>query len=548
MNRKDKVYFTLKELTKNMITKENIESNILNFNTNYISNITSIERSNVSRILNEFVREGRVIKIQGRPVSFLDKDEMGKLISNIDKNVFNDLDEFLNLRISSGNIKEVNSINDPFSKLIGFSDSLRANINKAKSAILYPPKGLHSLIIGPTGVGKTTFAELMYQYAKYSGTISKDANFVIFNCSEYADNPQLILSQLFGNIKGAFTGADEDKIGLVEKANNGILLLDEIHRLPPEAQEMLFFLMDEGKYRRLGETQRDREANLLIIGATTEDIELNLLETFLRRIPVVIELPSLEARSLEERFQLIEELFLEEVNNIKTSIDVNRDVIIALLFYECRGNIGQLKNDIQLLCARGFLDYKTLGLTNMRLEIKYLPDYIYSGILNQNKKRKELINIINYEEEYFKFSPNNRKKFVKIDEYSLSANLYKKITDRYNYYQKMEYTNEKIKAKLNEDIDDYLNELTKKGYIKENRLFEEQLYEIITPVINNVTKKAIRLAEQELNRHFHNKDIISLAMHFSALRERLLEGQTIEYKGIDKLYLIIQKNTKLLKK
>lgn len=67
-----------------------------------------------------------------------------------------------------------------------------------------------------------------------------DAPFKSFNCADYYNNPQLLMSQLFGYAKGAFTGADQDHEGLVEKADGGVLLLDEVHRLPPEGQEMLF--------------------------------------------------------------------------------------------------------------------------------------------------------------------------------------------------------------------------------------------------------------------------------------------------------------------
>ncbi len=64
---------------------------------------------------------------------------------------------------------------------------------------------------------------------------------------------------------GAFTGADQETEGLVEKANHGILFLDEIHRLPPEGQELLFYLMDTGQYRKMGEANTIRKADILII-------------------------------------------------------------------------------------------------------------------------------------------------------------------------------------------------------------------------------------------------------------------------------------------
>ena len=80
----------------------------------------------------------------------------------------------------------------------------------------------------------------MYSYAKYIKRLKDDSPFIVFNCADYYNNPQLLLSHIFGHVKGAFTGADSEKEGIVEKANGGILFLDEIHRLPPEGQEMIF--------------------------------------------------------------------------------------------------------------------------------------------------------------------------------------------------------------------------------------------------------------------------------------------------------------------
>ena len=65
-----------------------------------------------------------------------------------------------------------------------------------------------------------------------------------------ADRSSLLLGQLFGYVKGAYTGAEKTNDGLVEQARDGVLFLDEIHRLPPEGQEMLFMLMDRNEYRR----------------------------------------------------------------------------------------------------------------------------------------------------------------------------------------------------------------------------------------------------------------------------------------------------------
>ena len=93
------------------------------------------------------------------------------------------------------------------------------------------------------------FAECMYHFAIDSEMLSADAPFVSFNCADYAQNPQLLFGHIFGIKKGAYTGAAQDSPGLIAKADGGILFLDEIHRLPPEGQEMLFTFMDKGVYR-----------------------------------------------------------------------------------------------------------------------------------------------------------------------------------------------------------------------------------------------------------------------------------------------------------
>ena len=110
--------------------------------------------------------------------------------------------------------------------------------------MMYPPRGLHTLILGETGVGKSDLATAMFRFSRDIGYLDKDAEFIVFNCADYAENPELLMSQIFGYKKGAFTGANQDKPGLVEKADRSILFLDEVHRLPPEGQEQLFYLID----------------------------------------------------------------------------------------------------------------------------------------------------------------------------------------------------------------------------------------------------------------------------------------------------------------
>ena len=77
-----------------------------------------------------------------------------------------------------------------FSKIIGSAGSMKTPVEQAKAAILYPPKGLNCLITGPTGSGKTYFAHAMFQFAKLN-KLAKEKEFVVFNCADYAHNPEL---------------------------------------------------------------------------------------------------------------------------------------------------------------------------------------------------------------------------------------------------------------------------------------------------------------------------------------------------------------------
>ena len=152
---------------------------------------------------------------------------------------------------------------------------------------------------------------------------------------------------------------------------------------------MLFYLIDKGIYRRLGETTANKQSNVMLILATTEKPEEIMLQTFLRRIPVMIKLPPLKERNEEEKIELIQNFFLEESKRIKEPIVVSKEVIKAFLLYNCPGNIGQLKSDIQLVCAKAFLEYMSYKKTKMEIKINQLTSNIREGLLELKELLEE---------------------------------------------------------------------------------------------------------------------------------------------------------------
>ncbi len=174
------------------------------------------------------------------------------------------------------------------------------SIEQMKTALFYPNGGLPLLITGDSGTGKSYMAELMHEFAIARGLLAPDAPFVSFNCAQYASNPELLAANLFGYVKGAFTGAQSDKAGAFEAANGGMLFLDEVHRTgcsgTGEAVHPGWIVRRSTGW---GETAQGLPISLRLVFATTEDIHSTFLTTFLRRIPILVSLPDLQHRSRE---------------------------------------------------------------------------------------------------------------------------------------------------------------------------------------------------------------------------------------------------------
>ena len=502
MRRKSRVADTLKQLCAD-ISLSSIQEGYEGVSAQQLSEFMGMDRANVSKELNQLFQENAVIKITGRPVYYFDRERMEVLLAHsLERFAVSSLQEYLQER------GEVYTEND-FDKLIGSDKSLKTMINKAKAAMIYPPFGLHTLLVGPTGAGKTMFAEIMYQYAKDHGVLQKTAPFVIFNCAEYADNPQLLLGQLFGYVKGAYTGADRESEGLVEKAQNGVLFLDEIHRLPPEGQEML---LDKGEYRKLGANETSKDARVLIIAATTENLESSLLQTFLRRIPMTITMPSLEERSIEERYELIEKFFRQEYNQVKIPIQVKAKVMRALLSYDCKGNIGQLKADIRLLCANGFLEHISRQDNVIRITLSLLQEHIYHGLLNSGKQKEVDDFLTMHDQEIFVYDQE-----TKLEHYDGEfLNIYEEMNRRFQDYEAKGFDNANINRHMRMYIETYIKTLS--NQIEESGS-EAMLYKIVPIHVYHAVEVALQLAQQRLGYPISKKVYTAMALHISALME-----------------------------
>lgn len=477
--------------------------------TKEIADALSLQRTNVSSILNKLCDAGKIYKIKGKPILYT-------------------------VDLSEENEKSI-KISGSLDTLIGGNKSLKKCIQQAKAAILYPPNGLHTLLLGPTGVGKTMFAELMYKFTIEKEVLPYNSPFVAFNCADYANNPQLLLAHLFGCKKGAFTGADKDRLGLVDKANGGILFLDEVHRLPPEGQEMLFMLIDKGVYTPLGDIDKKKNSKVLIICATTEDADSTLLSTFTRRIPITINIPALKDRTLDERFELICEFFKTESIRVGKEITVSTDTIKALLLYNCTGNIGQLKSDIQLGCANAFLKFVSKGQKKIEVHSTDFSSNVRQGLVMYKQYSQRVDEII---KDDMKLSFNSKGARIHVDSnYDLLPdNFYESIEKRIQELKDRGVEEDDINFIMSFDIKNYFNKYIKKF---EQEVNKEELSKIVSDNIITIVENFLKTASEQLKRIFPTKVFYGLCLHVSSSIERILHNKKIVNHNLNE---IIQKH------
>ena len=512
-----------------VITKEYLENSIqkkeiFGITAKDIADHFNTYRSTVSTLLNTAVKNGLFIKIETRPVLFVPVDIVKReLHVPLNQSVYTP-EEIRDLFF-----KKEQEGTDSFSIMIGYDGSQSLQIKQAQSAILYPPKGLHTLITGESGTGKTLFAHTMYDYGrKIKGMSEKEYPFVEFNCADYYHNPQLLLSQLFGHIRGAFTGADQETEGLVEKANHGILFLDEIHRLPPEGQELLFYLMDTGQYRKMGEANTIRKADILIIGATTENPKDVLLKTFKRRIPLTINLPPLRERPLQEKLKIMEHLFSKEAILTQRTYIIDADIIKAVSLYDFTENIGQLASEIKILCARSFLESKTKEFGEIKVPYVFLSDNIREAYKKYRKIGYTFTD--NYENYNYDLVITPSNEITHVKENVLNEEAYCSLLDEIRNYSRQGLTSDEVAIRISSAVSSYYDEILNSMYFK--TVNKDELYKIIEPRIVDFSLEVMKEIQNRLSVKITEQSILVLAFHLKFLIDRLRKIKLTESSSV----------------
>jgi len=220
-----------------------------------------------------------------------------------------------------------------YGELVGRSKAMSALVFAIDRMALAP---YPVLIVGESGTGKELVARALHRQGPYVAT----------NCAVFPE--QLVASELFGHVKGAFTGADRDRAGLFEQAHGGILFLDEVACLSAAAQESLLRVLETGEIRRVGGTASEKVA-VRVVAATNEDLEHSdefRRDLFYRLNVLRIDVPPLRER--REDIPLIARRRLEIIaKQTGRKLQLSDSALAALVEYPWPGNVRELVNQLE---------------------------------------------------------------------------------------------------------------------------------------------------------------------------------------------------------
>jgi two-component system response regulator PilR (NtrC family) len=251
--------------------------------------------------------------------------------------------------------------------IIGQSPNMRAIFELIQTIA---PQASRILITGESGTGKELVARAIHENSQRA-----QAPFITINCGAFPET--LLESELFGYLKGSFTGANENRLGLFQAAHGGTLFMDEIGNMSLTMQVKLYRVLQEGKVRPIGSTE-ESDVDVRIIAATNRNFEKEIAEGRFRedlyyRLNVIpIHLPPLRER--REDIPLLARHFLETFRKVMEKLveSISPEAMSRLESYDWPGNVRELENTMERAVALE---------TTREVTLRVLPDRIagYSG-------------------------------------------------------------------------------------------------------------------------------------------------------------------------
>lgn len=469
--------------------QQEIYSDVHNQNglqTKDIATALNLHRPNVSAILNELVKEGKLTKTNSRPVYY---------------------------RLAASPYQ--NSDASCFNEMIGANGSLKNAIQLAKAAILYPNSSLNVLISAKVGCGTTYFASLMHKFAVEQKVLAPQAPFVYVDCRHYHKNIGLLDELLFGL-------EQNHQKGYFYQAKQGILFIDNVELLDAKQLSRLYGFLETGQIFLDEQAQYYDCSDVLLLLATAQPGS-----PIARMVPVIIDLPELKARPLKERLDLVNHLFQIEATNSKRDIEVTIEAIKALLLADVDYNIKGLALEIKAACANAYMRVVNEQEQDICVCVNDFKGSIKKGLLNLKYNNLEIDSLLG-DRELIIYD----KQWV-INE-PLNDEMYLEIQRQYNELASLGINDASIEKVMNTHVNNLFKKYRYyKGLDSLNNL--EQLSKIVDQRVIDLVSKFLEVTKKELSRSFKPNVFYGLCLHLNSLLTLNLDNQRVDNDQIVKI-------------
>ena len=453
------------------------QSEDVHFTTQELSDVLQMQRSNLSKLLNELVKEHRIKKTSGRPVYY-------SLVKEHEESCFH--------------------------AMIGYNSSLKQVVQLTKAALLYPSNSLPILITGSDGSGKSLLARLIYEFAKETNIIKQEAPFIKINC-------RYLVEESNEKIREIFFSKD---YGAMKKAQGGILFVDHINRLSHDIQSDLL------NYVEIAQISL---SNMILVYSVDDSINPSYLSLYSSKFSIVVDLPALSKRSFEERFDMIQLFFQKEAECIQRDIKINAEVLRCLMLYPCQSNVKQLKKDIQLGCANGYARSFDKEDNQMELFIHDFPNYVRKGFLSYRKYRTKIEQIIpdNY---LYIFSAQATNACHDNNTKQSDGNFYNMIDRKVEELKQHGIDEEDIMGIIQADLDYNFKQIN--SSIEQKEIDKELISKIVDSKIIGMVDTFLKEASIRFERIYPNSLFYAICLHLSAILERKGKSQKLSNEQI----------------